>query len=186
MPTEMVQVQGHIIDSLILAKILDLIVASGADYRLVDFDVGKSNTDLSLARIEVMAGDDDTLTSLLEELHAHGANAVSDADASLVDAEVDGVLPVGFYSTTNLPTSLRIAGKWIDVINPEMDCGVVVDGDVARTVPMHRVRAGDKVVVGNEGVRVVALEKPRGTHPFEFMASEVSSEKPKARLLAEV
>lgn len=186
MPTELVQVEGHIIDSLILAKILDLIVASGAEYRLVDFDVGKSNTDLSLARIEVTAGDDDALGSLLEELHAHGANAVSDADATLVEAEVDGVLPAGFYSTTNLPTSVRIAGKWIDVVNPEMDCGVVVDGDVARTVPMHRVRSGDQVVVGNEGVRVIALEKPRGTHPFEFMASEVSSEKPKARLLAEV
>ena len=186
MPTELVQVEGHIIDSLILAKILDLIVASGADYRLVDFDVGKSNTDLSLARIEVNASDDDTLTALLEELHAHGANAVSDADATLVDAEVDGVLPVGFYSTTNLPTAVRISGKWIDVVNPEMDCGIVVSGDVARTVPMHRVKAGDKVVVGNEGARVIALEKPRGTHPFEFMASEVSSEKPKARLLAEV
>ena len=186
MPTETVQVQGHIIDSLILAKILDLIVASGADYRLVDFEVGKSNTDLSLARIEVSAGDDDTLSSLLEELHAHGANAISDADATLVPAAVDGVLPEGFYSTTNLPTSIRVGGKWVDVVNPEMDCGVVVDGDGARTVPMHRVKAGDQVVVGNEGARVIALEKPRGTHPFEFMASEVSSEKPKARLLAEV
>lgn len=186
MPTETVQVQGHIIDSLILAKILDLIVASGADYRLVDFEVGKSNTDLSLARIEVSAGDDDTLTALLEELHAHGANAISDADATLIAAEVDGVLPEGFYSTTNLPTAIRVGGKWIDVINPEMDCGIVVDGAVARTVPMHRVKAGDQVVVGNEGARVIALEKPRGTHPFEFMASEVSSEKPKARLLAEV
>ena len=186
MPTELVQVQGHIIDSLILAKILDLIVASGADYRLVDFDVGKSNADLSLARLEVTAGDDETLSSLLEELHAHGANAVSDADATLVAADVDGVLPAGFYSTTNLPTSIRIGGKWIEVANPEMDCGIVVDGDSARTVPMHRVKAGDQVVVGNEGARVIALEKPRGAHPFEFMASEVSSEKPKARLLAEV
>ena len=186
MPTETVQVQGHIIDSLILAKILDLIVASGADYRLTEFDVGKSNTDLSLARLEVTASDDDTLTSLLEELHAHGANAVSDADATLVPAEQDGVLPAGFYSTTNLPTSIRVGGKWLDVVNPEMDCGIVVDGTTARTVPMHRVKAGDLVVVGNEGARVIALEKPRGTHPFEFMASEVSSEKPKARLLAEV
>src|SRR5688500_799034 len=133
MPTETVQVQGHIIDSLILAKILDLIVASGADYRLVDFEVGKSNTDLSLARIEVSAGDDDTLTALLEELHAHGANAVSDANATLVPAEVDGVLPEGSYSTTNLPTSIRVNGRWIDVVNPEMDCGIIVDGDVART-----------------------------------------------------
>lgn len=186
MSTETVQVEGHIIDSLILAKLLDLIVAAGADYRIVDFDVGKANSDLSLARLEVTAADDEALSSLLEELHAHGANPVSDADATTVQAETDGVLPAGFYSTTNLPTAVRVDGHWIDVVNPEMDCSVVVETDSARTVPMHRVRAGDHVVVGNEGVRVTALERPRGTHPFEFMASEVSSEKPKARLLSEV
>jgi lysine-ketoglutarate reductase/saccharopine dehydrogenase-like protein (TIGR00300 family) len=55
-----------------------------------------------------------------------------------------------------------------------------------RTAPMHRVRAGDLVVVGGEGVRVEAPERPRGSSPFEFMASEVSSEKPKGLLVAEV
>jgi lysine-ketoglutarate reductase/saccharopine dehydrogenase-like protein (TIGR00300 family) len=67
-----------------------------------------------------------------------------------------------------------------------MDCGLVVAPDAARTVPMHRVRAGDLVVVGHDGVRVEALAKPRGQSPFEFMASEVSSEKPKALLVAQV
>ena len=51
---------------------------------------------------------------------------------------------------------------------------------------MHRVRAGDMVVVGHDGIRVTALERPRGTSPFEFMGSEVSSEKPKALLVADV
>jgi lysine-ketoglutarate reductase/saccharopine dehydrogenase-like protein (TIGR00300 family) len=68
-----------------------------------------------------------------------------------------------------------------------MDCAVVVaDGERAVTTPMHRVRAGDRVVVGSAGVRVHPLERPRGPNPFEFMASEVSSEKPKALLLAQV
>jgi lysine-ketoglutarate reductase/saccharopine dehydrogenase-like protein (TIGR00300 family) len=51
---------------------------------------------------------------------------------------------------------------------------------------MHRVRAGDPVVVGRTGVRVQALERPRGASPFEFMSSEVSSEKPKEQLVARV
>src|SRR2546430_57091 len=95
--------------------------------------------------------------------------------------------PAGFYSTTNLPTSVRIEGRWLDVENAEMDCGLVVlpSGRV-RTVPMHRIRAGDRVVVGTEGVRVAAPEKPRGASPFEFMASEVSSEQPKALLVERV
>jgi lysine-ketoglutarate reductase/saccharopine dehydrogenase-like protein (TIGR00300 family) len=51
---------------------------------------------------------------------------------------------------------------------------------------MHRVKAGDLVVVGTEGVRVSAPERPRGHSPFEFMNSDVSSEKPKALLVHEV
>ena len=44
----------------------------------------------------------------------------------------------------------------------------------------------DVVVVGPEGVRVAPPERPRGHSPFEFMSSDVSSEKPKALLLNEV
>ncbi len=69
-----------------------------------------------------------------------------------------------------------------------MDCDVVVDpaAGAARVLPMHQVHEGDLVVVGSGGVRVQPLEKPRGTTPFEFMSSEVSSEKPKALVVAEV
>jgi lysine-ketoglutarate reductase/saccharopine dehydrogenase-like protein (TIGR00300 family) len=124
---------------------------------------------------------------LLAELQVHGANRVSSADAELVPCMVDGVLPAGFYATTNLPTQVRVDRRWLDVENPEMDCALVVlDDPAVRTVPMHRVRMGDRVVVGNEGVRVQPLERPRGPNPFEFMASEVSSEKPKDLLVAQV
>ena len=187
MAVEVIEVEGHIIDSLILAKVMDLILAAGADYRVVDVEIGKTNTDPSRARLEV-EGDDDTLATLLVELQAHGANRVDQTDAEIVVSDRDGVLPVGFYSTTNLPTSVRIDGRWIDVENPEMDCGLVFNQEngSVRTVPMHRVRMGDWVVVGTEGIRVRAFERPRGTHPFEFMASEVSSEKPKGLLVGDV
>ena len=184
---ETVELTGHIVDSLLLAKVLDTIVDAGADYRIVDFDMGRTTTDHSHARIEIAAGDDDALSRLLEELQVHGVNLVTQTDASAMEADVDGVLPAGFYSTTNLPTQVRVAGRWVDVADPEMDCAVVVDaGGTARTVPMHRVRRGDRVVVGFDGVRVTAPEKPRGVTPFEFMTSEVSSEKPKALLVARV
>jgi lysine-ketoglutarate reductase/saccharopine dehydrogenase-like protein (TIGR00300 family) len=125
-------------------------------------------------------------------LQVHGANRVVTADAELVAADTDGVLPVGFYSTTNLPTSVRIGGRWVEVRQPEMDCGLVYegliyDGDGRLTsVPMHRIRIGDLVVVGTEGVKVSPPSRPRGAHPFEFMNSDVSSEKPKALLVRRV
>jgi len=185
--SEVVEVEGHIIDSLILAKVLDVILASGADYQVLDVDIGKTNTDTSRVRLEVRADDEDALASLLTELQVHGANRVHVTDAELVVADRDGVLPPGFYSTTNLPTAVRIEGHWVDCENPEMDCGLMVTtANQVRTVPMHRVRAGDRIVVGSEGVRVTPLDRPRGANPFEFMASEVSSEKPKGLLVADV
>jgi lysine-ketoglutarate reductase/saccharopine dehydrogenase-like protein (TIGR00300 family) len=51
---------------------------------------------------------------------------------------------------------------------------------------MHRVRAGDRIVVGTDGVRVEAPEHRRGTALFEFMSSEVSSEKPKSLIVSRV
>jgi lysine-ketoglutarate reductase/saccharopine dehydrogenase-like protein (TIGR00300 family) len=96
------------------------------------------------------------------------------------------VLPAGFYSTTNLASDVRVDGAWLPVDNPEMDCALVVTEGRARTEPMHRVVAGDLVVVGGDGVRVHAPSHARDTQMFEFMASEVSSEKPKALLVARV
>ncbi|MDQ1438855.1 MAG: hypothetical protein QOK43_2484 [Acidimicrobiaceae bacterium] len=186
MESEIVEVEGHIIDSLILAKVLDVIVDAGADYRMLDVEIGRTNVDVSKARLEVSAADADALEGVLVELQIHGANRIDVGDAQLVAADRDGVLPPDFYSTTNLPTSVRVEGKWLDVENPEMDCAIAVGGGRARTVPMHRVRVGDHIVVGHDGIRVFALERPRGANPFEFMASEVSSEKPKALLVADV
>jgi lysine-ketoglutarate reductase/saccharopine dehydrogenase-like protein (TIGR00300 family) len=187
MASEVVEVEGHIIDSLILAKVLDAIVEAGADYQMVDVEIGRTSVDTSRARIEITADDEELLNTLVTELQLHGANRVGAEDAELVAASTDGVLPEGFYSTTNLPTEVRVDGHWRSVENPEMDCAVVVraDGRV-RTEPMHRVHAGDRVVVGQDGVRVHPLERPRGASPFEFMASEVSSEKPKELLVGEV
>jgi lysine-ketoglutarate reductase/saccharopine dehydrogenase-like protein (TIGR00300 family) len=48
------------------------------------------------------------------------------------------------------------------------------------------VAAGDAVVVGSDGVRVQAPAHARDTQVFEFMASEVSSEKPKGLLVSRV
>jgi len=184
--TETIEVEGHIIDSLILAKVLDTILASGADYQILDVAIGRTNTDTSRAVLQVDAIDDDALNALVEVLQVHGANRVGSRDVALVACDQDGVLPAGFYSTTNLPTEVRVDGRWLPVVNPEMDCALVVAGDIVRTVPMHRVTIGDLVVVGGDGVRVHAPSKRGGLNAFEFMNSEVSSEKPKALLVARV
>jgi lysine-ketoglutarate reductase/saccharopine dehydrogenase-like protein (TIGR00300 family) len=187
MATDTIEVEGHIIDSLVLAKVLDVIVDSGADYRMVDVEIGKTKVDSSRVRLEVAASSDEALAALVAELRIHGANPIDQADAVVVRADSNGVLPEQFYATTNLPTEVRLGRNWVEVEHPEMDCALVVlpDGQI-RAEPMHRVRSGDAVVVGEEGVRVRPLDRPRGASPFEFMTSEVSSEKPKDLLVGQV
>ncbi|MHB8670966.1 MAG: ornithine cyclodeaminase, nickel-pincer nucleotide-dependent [Acidimicrobiales bacterium] len=187
MAAELVEVEGHIIDSLILAKVLDVIVEAGADYRMVDVQIGRTAKDPSRARLEVAHPEEARLAALLVELGIHGANRVDPGDASTSPCESDGVLPADFYATTNLPTQVRLAGRWVEVDNPEMDCALVVgSGGGVRTAPMHRVVVGDQVVVGLDGVRVRPLSRPRDAGPFEFMTSEVSSEKPKELIVTQV
>lgn len=190
MATDTVELSGHIVDSLILPKVLDLLVEAGADYRIEEVEIGRTNVDPSRARIRITLDDEVALDALCERLAVHGASRVTHADAELVAADLDGVLPAGFHSTTNLDTEVRVRGRWVRVENPEMDCGLVVSGlegnPRVRTVAMHRVRAGDLVVVGHEGVRVHVPERDRALRHFEFMNSDVSSEKPKALLVEQV
>ncbi len=185
MATETIELRGHIVDSLLLAKVLDVIVDSGVAYELVDVEIGRTNVDVSRARIELV-GDAASVARLVDDLQVHGANRVTSGTTTLVGADRDGVLPAGFYSTTNLATEVLIDEHWVPVENPEMDCAIVVADGRARTIPMHRVRIGDRIVVGSGGVRVHAPAKQRGASAFEFMSSDVSSEKPKALIVAEV
>src|SRR5205085_12683209 len=113
--TERVEVRGHIVDSLILAKVLDIVLDAGADYHIVEFEIGRTSADISRAAIDVTADDEEVLARLLTELQAHGANRLAQADAQTAPADTDGVLPEGFYSTTNLPTQVRRHGRWVDV-----------------------------------------------------------------------
>lgn len=184
--SETVVLEGHIVDSLVLPKVLDLIVDAGAEYEIVEFDMGRTTLDPSRALISLSTNGDEAMEALLEELHVHGVNRLQDRDVSTAIADQDGVLPTGFYSTTNLRSEVRVDGAWVQVEDPEMDCAVVVGTDRARTTPMHRVRRGDRVVVGGKGVRVHPAPQAPGGSAFEFMASDVSSEKPKALLIGKV
>ncbi|MEA2517160.1 MAG: hypothetical protein QOG16_998, partial [Actinomycetota bacterium] len=187
MPSETVTIEGHIIDSLTLPKVMDEIVELGAAYEIVELQLGVKHEDPSFARIKVTHDDEDALTALIERLRQHGANPETVEDAPLVEADVDGAFPPGFYSSTNLETEVRVDGKWMRVVRPEMDCGITIEDGVARTVPMGDVRKGMTIVMRGLGIRVLPLEKPRGGgNSFEFMSSDVSSEKPKALLVEQV
>jgi lysine-ketoglutarate reductase/saccharopine dehydrogenase-like protein (TIGR00300 family) len=185
MASEIVEVSGHIIDSLILPKILDEIIDLDGNFETLDIVIGKRKTDPSTTRLRVSAGSDQKLQAILTRLARLGATPVTLREVQLVRTRQDGVFPSQFYSTTNLPTLVRYRGRWRPVQNTEMDCGIVIDPHTARAscVPMIHVKKGDLVVCGTSGVRVTPLERSRHKDVFQFMGSAVSSEKPKALLI---
>ena len=185
---EAVELRGHIIDSLILPKVLDAIMIAGGSFTIESIVVGQTRHDPSFARIVVAAANARLLAEILATISDHGASPVTSHDCQLVAADQPGAFPEGFYSTTNQHTEVRVGGKWLEVQLQEMDCGIVVDTALnqARCVAMSDVEVGQQLVVGHAGVRVSPEERPRGSHGFEFMNSAVSTEKPKGVATAQI
>jgi lysine-ketoglutarate reductase/saccharopine dehydrogenase-like protein (TIGR00300 family) len=185
---EDVEVGGHIIDSLILPKILDLITAAGGNFRIKRISIGQARQDPSFALVEVEAPTKERLGQILAQISDHGAVPTHAHDCQLVEADMAGAFPEGFYSTTNQRTEIRLRDQWHSVADQEMDCGIVVDSKSghARCLPMTDVRVGDQLVVGHAGVRVLPEARTQERPMFEFMASSVSTEKPKGAAIREI
>ena len=185
---EDIHLEGHIIDSLLLPRVLDDILERGGDYQILHFRMGQHKDDPSDAVLRVTAADQSELESIIHDLQRHGVEILQPEDVTTEPAPADGVFPEDFYSTTNLETFARLESRWIPVEWPEMDCGILIDAQAgtARTVPLIQVRAGERIVVGTRGIRVIPLSRDRGGRAFGFMGSAVSSEKPKRIVVARV
>jgi len=184
---EHVEMHGHIVDSLLLPKVIDAILSRGGEYHIASFQLGGRQGNTSSARIEIRADTPAALDAILAEIHPHGAVSADPKDCTAVAADVPAAFPEGFYCSTNFRTQVRVGGKWIDVQSQEMDCGIVIDGDAARCLPMTSVTLGDKILVGRGGTRVFPPEaEVRKGSMFEFMSSPVSSERPKGVSVREI
>ncbi|HDL15774.1 MAG TPA: TIGR00300 family protein, partial [Euryarchaeota archaeon] len=158
-----IELEGHIIDSLILPKAFDAIMDAGGDFDVLEFQIGKHKSDTSYARILIKADSREQLDYILSELLKIGAKIPEVEEVRLKLAPKDRTLPEGFYSTTNHPTYVLISGEWVGVENIEMDVAIVVDTEnkSARGKPISDIKKGDLVVVGNRGIRVEPPERPR-------------------------
>ena len=129
---EEVEVRGHIIDSLILPKILDAIATNGGTCRMKHITIGQLRNDPSHAVMEVRAASEDQLQKLLALIADHGAVPTDVHDCTFVEADIDGAYPEDFYSTTNQRTEVRVGGRWLEVADQEMDCAILVDPQPTR------------------------------------------------------
>jgi lysine-ketoglutarate reductase/saccharopine dehydrogenase-like protein (TIGR00300 family) len=183
-----IELRGHIIDSGIMTQLFDRVMDMGGNFEILAFDIGKEKTDPSYARLRITASSKETLQSILSELHRLGARPLEVKDVHLVAAESDRVVPHGFYTTSNHPTNVKFGGEWVPVEAIEMDFLIVVDPTKKRavSVALGKIRKGDLVVVGEQGVSVQYPERPREQSAFEFMHGTVSSERPSETLIAKI
>src|SRR5437868_845963 len=159
--SETIELRGHIIDSLILPKVLDQILTRGATFKIAEIRIGQKRADQSFARIEVGAETSEALNELMLRLRQHGAEVVEKVDARLAGAPADGVFPEDFYVTTNQQTFVRINGHEIEVRPAMMDSAIAVDTakGLAHAVKFYEVKKGDQIVIGHQGIRVAPVQR---------------------------
>ena len=178
-----VEAEGHLIDSQILTSIFDTVIERGAQFEVQRFQIGRTNEEFSRLRLKITAPAPATLQRLLEELLPLGCRPIQEdeQDAVLKPSDRDGTAPDDFYSTTNMRTDVRIGGRWVTVGRQRMDAVIVVepspDGRLAICRKLREVKAGQTVVCGLAGLRVVPQFRDRERSDFAFMSNEVSSER---------
>ena len=174
---EVVEAEGHLIDSHVMENIFDKVVEYSGRFEVEQFRIGRTNSEPSYLRLRVTTVDAETLQQLLNGLLELGCNPVDTSDAALRSVERDRCAPEDFYSTTNHRTSVRINGKWIDVERQRMDAMVVVRDGRAVCRRLRDLRKGDRIVVGLRGIRVIPESKERDRLAFAFMSNGISSER---------
>ena len=174
---EVVEAQGHLIDSHVMEEIFDKVVEYNSRFEVEQFRIGRTNSDPSYLRLKVEAPTQEAMDHLLQQLLGLGCSPLDPGDAQLRAVERDRCAPEDFYSTTNHRTLIRHGQQWLEVENQRMDALIVVKDGHASCRRLRDVRAGDEVVSGMRGIRVVPESKERDRLSFAFMSNDISSER---------
>jgi lysine-ketoglutarate reductase/saccharopine dehydrogenase-like protein (TIGR00300 family) len=178
----MADVQGQLLDSGLMNRMLDCITDAGGSFEIDSFAAGLRRDQDSRAQIRIVAPTQERLDAILQDVVRLGARVqAEESDARLAAAPARGVAPGDFYGTTIYPTAVRVNGEWVDVTGQRMDAAIVVStskgGVDARCVLLRDIAVGNQVVCGADGIRVSRPKSSSGEEPFGFMSAEVSSER---------
>jgi lysine-ketoglutarate reductase/saccharopine dehydrogenase-like protein (TIGR00300 family) len=180
------RLEGHLLDSGLINRALDLVVENGGSFQVLNFSLGEQRQSTSSAEVKVSAPSHDVMEAILSQLIDLGAvNLPQDErDAKLEDVIQAGVAPDDFYVSTIYPTEVRINGEWVRVQDQRMDGAIAItqtpNGRVARCKLLRDLEVGEQVVVDVVGIRTVRKtesREQRNTQEFSFMSAGVSSER---------
>jgi len=160
-----------------MEQIFDTVVEYDGRFEVEHFSIGRTNSEPSRLRLRVETPSAESMGILLAQLVGLGCSPVDSGDVDARVVERDRCAPEDFYSTTNHRTLVRVDGHWVEVRNQRMDAMIVVEGSSASCRRLRDLRAGDRVVVGMRGIRVVPESKERDRLAFAFMSNGISSER---------
>ena len=169
--------QGHLVDSGLLTRMLNLIVEEGADYEVLIFKLGRTNQDESQLELEVRSIEEGRLEQVAAKLVALGCYERKPGEAVFRAAPRDGVAPADFYSTTHHRTEVFVQGRWREVARQRMDGVVVLEAGEPVCRKLRDLSSGQPVLCGSSSVRLAPPAREREARLFGFMQSEVSSER---------
>jgi lysine-ketoglutarate reductase/saccharopine dehydrogenase-like protein (TIGR00300 family) len=191
--SRVLSLEGHLLDSGLLDRALELTVQGGGSFQILNFRLGKQRQSTSSAEIRVSAPDVSVLDGLLGQLIELGAvpgGPQQIGAARLERVTTEGVAPDDFYVTTIYPTEVRVREQWVRVTGQRMDGCIVIDDQesiqpIARIRLLRDLKVGEQVVVGVEGIQTVRKSESRDdrgiggttTAEFAFMGAGVSSER---------
>ncbi len=184
--TKVVRMEGHLLDSGLINRALDLIIDNGGSFKVQNFLLGEQRQSTSAAEVKVSAPSHEVMESIVSLLIDLGAMNLpeDEQDAKLQPVIQNGVAPDDFYVSTIYPTEVRINGEWIKVDLQRMDGAIAISetpaGITARCKILRDLEAGEKVVVDVQGIRTIRKtesREKRHTEEFSFMSAGVSSER---------
>ena len=186
--SRIIRMQGHLLDSGLINRALDLVIENGGSFQVLNFNLGEQRQSTSAAEVKVSAPDHEVMEAILSQLIDLGAVDLpqDERDAKLEPVTKNGVAPDDFYVTTIYPTEVRINGEWIKVQNQRMDGAIAITqiphkgGIVARCKLLRDLEVGEQVVVDVAGIRTIRKpesREQRNTQEFSFMSAGVSSER---------
>jgi lysine-ketoglutarate reductase/saccharopine dehydrogenase-like protein (TIGR00300 family) len=191
--SRVLSLEGHLLDSGLLDRALELTIQNGGSFQILNFQLGKQRQSTSRSEIRVSAPAMDSLENLIGQLIELGsvpAAAQRTSEARIETVTIDGVAPDDFYVTTIYPTEVRLSGRWVRITGQRMDGCIVIDDSepnrpTATVRLMRDLRRGDRVIVGIDGIQTVRKSESRedrgiGGAPaaeFAFMGAGVSSER---------
>ncbi len=184
--SRIIRIEGHLLDSGLINRALDMIIDSGGSFQVLNFNLGEQRQSTSAAEVKVSAPSHQVMEQIISHLIDLGAVDLpqDERDAKLEPVLQAGVAPDDFYVSTIYPTEVRINGQWVKVRSQRMDGAIAVietpNGWLARCKLLRDLEIGEYVVVDVQGIRTIRKpesREQRNSQEFSFMSSGVSSER---------